>query len=100
MTAAELAESAVRDDAPPAGISTAARALWLARAGKWDAAHDLCQQVPGAPGAWIHAYLHREEGDLANAGYWYERAGKPRPAPDLAQADEWLRIAAELLAAK
>lgn len=96
MTAAELADSAFHDDAPPAGISTGARALWLAKAGKWDAAHDLCQEVPGAVGAWIHAHLHREEGDLSNAGYWYDRAGKRMSG--LSLADEWAEIAAAMLA--
>ncbi len=99
MNAAELARSAARDDQPPAGISTAARALWLARRGNWDAAHDLCQEVKGTPGSWIHAYLHREEGDLANANYWYDRAGKPSPAPGFPLADEWQEIAAELVGA-
>ncbi|MEO5716682.1 MAG: hypothetical protein ABIT37_24600 [Luteolibacter sp.] len=99
MTAMDLSHSAASDASPPDGISTAARALWFARAGKWDAAHDLCQEIPGAAGAWIHAYLHREEGDLSNAAYWYSRAGKPVPPPSLSLGDEWLAIAAVLLGA-
>lgn len=94
MTAPELARSAASDDAPPAGLSITARALWLAKAGKWDAAHDLCQEIPGTAGSWIHAYLHREEGDLSNAAYWYSRAGQPVPTVSL--EDEWLEIAEEL----
>ena len=75
----------------------AGRALWLAKAGQWDAAHDLCQDVQGMAGSWIHAYLHREEGDLSNAAYWYARAGKPVPERSLSLADEWMGIAGELL---
>ena len=97
MTAAELAHSAAFDAAPPAGLSTVARTLWLAKAGQWDAAHDLCQEVSGSSGSWIHAYLHREEGDFPNAGYWYQRAGKPVPARTLPLADEWLEIATRLV---
>lgn len=97
MTAEELSQSAARDPAPPAGASTAAQALWYARAGKWDTAHDLCQQVSGNAGSWIHAWLHREEGDLGNAGYWYSRAGKPMPTKDVTLAEEWLAIASELV---
>ncbi len=97
MTATDLARSAASDDSPPAGISTAARALWFARAGKWDAAHDLCQDITGSAGSWIHAYLHREEGDLSNAAYWYSRAGKPVPAPGVSLTDEWMAIAHDLI---
>ena len=97
MTAMDLARSAASDATPPAGISTAARALWFARAGQWDAAHDLCQEITGSAGSWIHAYVHREEGDLSNAAYWYSRAGKPVPAAAVSLADEWMEIAGELI---
>lgn len=97
MTAMDLARSAAEDASPPAWINTSARALWLAKAGKWDAAHDLCQDIPGSAGSWIHAYLHREEGDLSNAAYWYSRAGKPTPSSSVTLADEWMKIAATLL---
>lgn len=97
MTAEELSQSAANDPAPPAGASAAAQALWYARAGKWDAAHDLCQEVPGTAGSWIHAWLHREEGDLGNAGYWYSRAGKPMPPINITIEQEWLAIASELV---
>lgn len=97
MTAQDLARSAASDVSPPAGLSTTARTLWFAKAGQWDAAHDLCQEIPGSAGSWIHAYLHREEGDLPNAAYWYARAGKPVASNTLPMADEWLEIAAALL---
>lgn len=97
MTAEELARSAANDSEPPAGVSVTAKALWYARAGKWDFAHDLCQEIPGNPGSWVHAWLHRQEGDLANAGYWYARAGLEMPPRNLSLEDEWMEIATELL---
>ena len=97
MTAAELAQSAASDDTPPAGLSVVAQSLWFAKAGKWDTAHDLCQEISGSAGSWIHAYLHREEEDFSNASYWYQRAGKPVPARTLPLADEWLEIATRLV---
>ncbi len=53
------------------------KALQLLADGDWDAAHELVQDDPSAEASWVHAHLHRVEGDLANAGYWYRRAGKP-----------------------
>lgn len=61
----------------------ALRALSLAAAGDWDGAHRIVQDDPSQEAAWVHAHLHRVEGDLANAGYWYRRAGKPAAAGDL-----------------
>lgn len=81
---------------PPAGLGAVQRVLWLARAGRWDQAHDQCQDLPDPAGAWIHAWLHREEGDSGNAAYWYRRAGQPVPERSLDLDDEWLRIAAAL----
>ena len=81
---------------PPAGLSPALLALWHDARGEWDAAHTLAQEAGGAEGAWVHAYLHRKEGDEANAGYWYRRAGQPL-APGELRA-EWEQIARTLLA--
>jgi hypothetical protein len=97
MTADSLAASAQQDPSPPEGLSLAAQALWLAKADRWDDSHDLCQDVPDPAGAWIHAYLHREEGDLGNAGYWYSRAGRSAPPSGTTLAAEWLEIAGALL---
>lgn len=96
MNARDLALSAANDAAPPSGLSATARALWFAKSGKWDAAHDLCQEIPGQAGSWIHAYLHREEGDDSNAAYWYARAGKTMPASSVTLAEEWMAIAEAL----
>lgn len=82
-------------DAPPAGLSLAVQALWWAAKGDWDQAHKLAQQDEGTTGAWVHAHLHRIEGDLENAGYWYARARRPRD-PGTLEA-EWDAIARALL---
>jgi hypothetical protein len=82
-------------DAPPAGWSRALRALWHQAQGDWHRAHQLAQQENDADSAWVHAHLHRAEGDAANAGYWYRRAGRsPSAAPLDQERDE---IAATLL---
>lgn len=74
------------DDATaPHGLSPPLRALWHAARGEWDAAHGIAQQREGDPAHdWVHAHLHRVEGDLGNAGYWYRRAGRPMGKGDLA----------------
>jgi hypothetical protein len=92
MTVAEFRTSAV----PPPGISPALSALWQAARGEWDRAHEFAQGDRTADGSWVHAYLHRQEGDTGNAGYWYSRAGKSMPATSLDA--EWTAIAQELLA--
>jgi len=96
MTVAELAQSARTDSDVPADLSVAQKALWLVKAGRWDESHDLCEKVPGTGGSWIHAYLHREEGDLGNASYWYHRAGKEMPSAGTTLEEEWGQIAAAL----
>ena len=80
---------------PPAGLSRPLQALWWAAQGDWDQAHRLAQAESGADGAWVHAHLHREEGDLGNASYWYSRAGRAMSKKPL--AEEWEAIVTELL---
>jgi len=80
---------------PPKALSAAERALWWDAKGDWDKAHECAQEDDGKAAAWVHAYLHRKEGDLENAGYWYRRAGKP--AANGALAAEWEGIARGLL---
>lgn len=96
MDATDLARSARSDAAPPAELTPEQRVLWLARAGRWDEAHDGCQNLPDPAGAWIHAWLHREEGDFGNATYWYSRAGKAAPSRSKPLEEEWLEIATTL----
>ena len=94
MTADELDRSAKNDDAPPEGLSEELRSLWLSRAGRWHEAHNVCSDIPDPHGAWIHAHLHREEGDLGNAGYWYNRAKRSAPDQSVSLDDEWRELAA------
>ncbi|NIP94346.1 MAG: hypothetical protein GWO24_13230 [Akkermansiaceae bacterium] len=93
MTADELDRSARTEGSPPDGLSDELRSLWLARAGRWHEAHDLCSGIPDPDGAWIHAHLHREEGDLANAGYWYNRARRKPPSSAVSLDSEWRTLA-------
>jgi len=88
---ASLAQSA-----PPAGMPPLLEALWHDAKGEWARAHELVQAERGAAAARIHAYLHRKEGDAANADYWYGRAGTRRPDCDLAA--EWQALVDHLLA--
>jgi hypothetical protein len=81
--------------APPPGLSHALRALWLDAKGDWDGAHDAAQADEGRAGDWVHAYLHRKEGDAGNAAYWYRRARQPVSRASLDQ--EWEAIAEALL---
>jgi len=80
---------------PPPGLSHALVALWWDAKGDWNLAHESAQQDEGPDGSWVHAYLHRKEGDNSNAGYWYRRAGKPVCRESL--DGEWTRIARALL---
>lgn len=89
-------QDSLDQDQPPAQVDVPLRALWWAAKGDWTAAHDALQGQPDPGGAaWVHAYLHRVEGDLSNARYWYGRAGKP--ASDQPLAQEWEQIARALL---
>jgi hypothetical protein len=81
-------------DASPA-VAPALVALWYDARGDWDTAHEMANGVEDKTGAWVHAYLHRKEGDLGKAAYWYDRAGQP-VATDALDA-EWNRIARALL---
>jgi hypothetical protein len=94
MTVAELRDSLARS-APPPGLPKLVRALWHDARGSWDEAHRIAQSVDDAEGAWVHAYLHRKEGDLSNAGYWYSRAGRSRSRAPL--DEEWEELAEALL---
>jgi hypothetical protein len=96
MTLQEFRDSVPRDE-PPLELSLALCGLWWDAKGNWTKAHESAQQDEGLAGSWVHAYLHRKEGDSANAGYWYRRAGKQPAGSSLEQ--EWLEIAAALTAA-
>jgi hypothetical protein len=97
MSFVEFAASIAQGSQPPAGVKEALVALWHDARGDWVVAHTRAQEAGGADGAWVHAYLHRKEGDLENAAYWYVRAGRSRPAEDVTLPQEWEAIARELL---
>lgn len=95
MTLEEFRASLSRDE-PPRQLEVALAALWWDGKGNWKQAHEVAGQDEGPAAAWVHAYLHRKEGDAANARYWYGRADKPVDNAGLDQ--EWSAIAESLLA--
>ena len=87
--------TSLSDAAPAPGLDAPLAGLWWAANGQWDQAHKIVQDESSADAAWVHAYLHRVEGDLGNAGYWYRQAGRPVATDSL--ESEWERIVAALL---
>jgi len=94
MTLSEF-KTTLASTSPPTALSAPLLALWHDGRGDWDAAHKVAQDIDDASGSWIHAYLHRKEGDAGNAAYWYRRAGKPVATASLAA--EWEQIVTALL---
>ena len=94
MTIEQFRES-VKEAAPPASLPPLLKALWWDASGDFDQAHAIAQDEPSPDGAWVHAYLHRKEGDAFNAGYWYRQARQPHPKVSL--EDEWKQIAETFL---
>ena len=80
---------------PPDSATPMLRAVWHGLHGEWDAAHELAQAQDDAEGAWVHAWLHRIEGDVGNADYWYRRANRPSRRDDT--RGEGLEIARALI---
>lgn len=95
MITLEEFKGSLSQENPPAGFDGLLQALWHAGKGDWETAHRLVQDISGPDAAWVHAYLHREEGDLANAAYWYRRAN--RPVSQASLDEEWAQIATALL---
>jgi hypothetical protein len=85
----------LRRSQPPAEISPALAGLWWDARGDWTQAHERAQEDEGPEGSWVHAYLHRKEGDQKNAAYWYRRAGKSVCQETLDA--EWRRIVKALI---
>lgn len=94
MTLNEFRDS-LQAAGPPAGLSLALAGLWWDAKGDWTRAHESAQQDEGVAGSWVHAYLHRKEGDASNASYWYSRAGRRASMAGL--EEEWEEITAALL---
>jgi hypothetical protein len=84
--------------APPPALRGALVALWHDAKGNWTRAHEVAQEIENVSGSWVHAYLHRKEGDESNAAYWYRRAGKPVEHGPLEA--EWKAIVTALLGNK
>ena len=95
MTFDEYIQSLAADQ-PPGGLSETLTSLWWDKKGDWHTAHSIAQEIPTVQGSAVHAYLHREEGVLWNADYWYARAGRIRP--DIALEAEWKQLVEEMLA--
>jgi len=91
----EAFEQSLTAAGPPAGVGLALQALWWAGKGDWERAHGCAQHGGDTDCDLVHAYLHRLEGDMANAGYWYRRAGRSMPSTSL--KSEWMAIAEHLL---
>jgi hypothetical protein len=82
-------------DSFPVDLDLILLALWYDSKANWDKAHSIVQNIPGIDASWIHGYLHRKEGDEANATYWYSRAGKIKPSGSI--GEEWVSISRTLL---
>ena len=95
MTLEEFLAS-IANEQPPPEISDTLTSLWWDKKGDWDKAHAIAQEIPTRRGSAVHAYLHREEGVLWNADYWYSRAGRVRP--DVSLEAEWKQLVDEILA--
>ena len=94
MNLSSFKESLLNSD-PPQNASIYLQALWYDAKGEWGKAHKLIQDVEDKNASWIHAYLHRKEGDNGNADYWYRRAGAQRSSVSL--EEEWEQIVTALL---
>jgi hypothetical protein len=94
MTLEEFRES-LTATVPPTGLTPALVGLWWDAKGDWTRAHESAQQDEGFEGSWVHAYLHRKEGDQSNAAYWYHRAARAVSSEPLEA--EWVAIVRALL---
>jgi hypothetical protein len=90
MKSSKYFKESLSQDAPDPQLSTILKSLWYDAKGDWERAHDFVDQLPGSDAAWVHAYLHRKEGDVWNADYWYARAKKTRPSYSL--EEEWANL--------
>ncbi len=88
-------KNSLGNDVPPDDINEPLKALWQDGKNDWDTAHQIAQSIDNSDGAWVHAYLHRKEGDVGNASYWYSRAGRKMPNSTL--EEEWEALVKEFL---
>jgi len=97
MTSPEF-HTSLKDSDPPAGLSPLLQALWWDAKGDWNRAHEIAQAIESRDAAWVHAYLHRKDGDTSNAAYWYRQAGKSLCKTE--SEAEWSELTEHLLASK
>jgi hypothetical protein len=91
-------KATLSQNTPPENLNDLLKAIWFDGKGNWTASHDVAQEIHTKEGSWIHAYLHRKEGDLGNATYWYSKAGKPVAKVSL--DEEWEQLVREFLKSK
>jgi hypothetical protein len=91
----ETFKQSINSSTPPQNSSVYLQAMWFDKKGNWDKAHHLVDSLEDSTACWVHAYLHRKEGDIWNADYWYRKAGKQRPNVSL--EEEWETIVKALL---
>lgn len=91
----ETFKRSIESNDPPAGLSVYLLSMWNDGKGRWDKAHGLVDDLGDTTACWLHAYLHRKEGDIWNADYWYRKADKKRP--DISLEEEWGNIVKSLL---
>jgi hypothetical protein len=98
MTVEEFQVSVEQGGNPSAELSPELQAMWHAKAGTWEEAHNIAQEIHTPTGSWIHALLHLIEGDVGNAGYWFRKAG--HSARSISEVDDlWAEMTAQLLSA-
>lgn len=88
-------QQSIKQDKLPTGISVYLQAMWYDESGDWNKAHNMVDNLEDTTACWVHAYLHRKEGDQWNADYWYRKAGRKRP--DISLQQEWETIVKALL---
>jgi len=87
--------ASIKNAQPSSALSETLRSLWWDKKREWDTAHTIAQEIATPQGSAVHAYLHRKEGVLWNADYWYSRAGRMRP--DIPLEKEWQLLVEEML---
>jgi uncharacterized protein YgiM (DUF1202 family) len=88
-------KASLNAEQPVGGISVQLKSLWYDGKGDWQKAHAQVDQLTDQQSAWVHAYLHRKEGDIRNADYWYSRAKQKRP--DVSLEEEWKQLVVAFL---
>ena len=91
----EVFQQSIKDNKMPGGLSVYLKAMWYDENGDWNKAHSMVDDLEDNTACWVHAYLHRKEGDVWNADYWYRKAGRIRPVAGL--EEEWRSISETLL---